>query len=519
MRVLRGERRVIPGSRASDETVIWHGEIKLVTPLLGGGHTSGQVDEKRPIRASAIRGHLRFWWRATHGVLMPSIEEMRQREDLIFGAPARKKSGKIEGGRGLVKVQVGSVGKAQAKDLRGSPLAKSYAAAILVQGSSTDGKELTYAENVSVNLKVTVVPAPTASALSSESIHAEVAGALKAWMVFGGYGSRSRRGLGCVAPGKVLADPYKMETASYADFSAPHGEKRITEVPSLVGAKVFFEESPVETPIEAWARALTLYQLIRKGTSAKGELKEQFNKLQSPFKLDDFQRNAQSVLQWTAGQYMASGWPEISWLSEGTSGSAPRIQFGLPYRIYRAGGRGANEVNVEFRPQLDTKSSRVASPVLVRPLRVTYIDRKTGQQRVRWVASLIVLSMPPIGGNNFPIYAYEPNRSREVESVVLRRGDGCLAGDDEYFKDQSNQANRELLVKTFKQKVPGVTNEQINEFIKSSPGNTVVEKTLALMSKGGLVPIFLSPDDIVSLDEYVSQVLKRADIDWKEHKL
>lgn len=42
----------------------WHRyHCKLVTPMYGGGVEAGIVDEKMPIRATAIRGQLRFWWR------------------------------------------------------------------------------------------------------------------------------------------------------------------------------------------------------------------------------------------------------------------------------------------------------------------------------------------------------------------------------------------------------------------------------------------------------------------------
>ena len=38
-------------------------KCKLVTPMYGGGVEPGVVDKEMPIRASAIRGQLRFWWR------------------------------------------------------------------------------------------------------------------------------------------------------------------------------------------------------------------------------------------------------------------------------------------------------------------------------------------------------------------------------------------------------------------------------------------------------------------------
>lgn len=42
----------------------WQGiRCELVTPLHGGGVVARESDEKLPVRVTAIRGQLRFWWR------------------------------------------------------------------------------------------------------------------------------------------------------------------------------------------------------------------------------------------------------------------------------------------------------------------------------------------------------------------------------------------------------------------------------------------------------------------------
>ena len=61
--------------------------IDVITPpLFGGGYEAGKVDPDMPIRASSIRGHLRFWWRATRGAKFDTVEELRQREGEIWGS-------------------------------------------------------------------------------------------------------------------------------------------------------------------------------------------------------------------------------------------------------------------------------------------------------------------------------------------------------------------------------------------------------------------------------------------------
>src|SRR5262249_52878064 len=61
--------------------------ITVMTPLFGGGVDAGINDPVTLIRPSSIRGHLRFWWRATRGARCNSVKELRQREGEIWGTP------------------------------------------------------------------------------------------------------------------------------------------------------------------------------------------------------------------------------------------------------------------------------------------------------------------------------------------------------------------------------------------------------------------------------------------------
>lgn len=59
--------------------------IQIITPIFGGGVKANENDPVTPIRPSSIRGHLRFWWRATSGAKYPNVAELRQREGEIWG--------------------------------------------------------------------------------------------------------------------------------------------------------------------------------------------------------------------------------------------------------------------------------------------------------------------------------------------------------------------------------------------------------------------------------------------------
>ena len=59
--------------------------ISLVTPLFGGGVEPGTPDETLPIRGTAIRGQLQFWWRATRGAGIATAKELSARHAEIWG--------------------------------------------------------------------------------------------------------------------------------------------------------------------------------------------------------------------------------------------------------------------------------------------------------------------------------------------------------------------------------------------------------------------------------------------------
>lgn len=64
-------------------------EYQLITPLYGGGVTPGEADPVTIIRATEIRGHLRFWWRATRGgnpAFKADRLKMKLAENALWGA-------------------------------------------------------------------------------------------------------------------------------------------------------------------------------------------------------------------------------------------------------------------------------------------------------------------------------------------------------------------------------------------------------------------------------------------------
>ena len=59
---------------------------RIITPLLGGGAKVKHPDSQTVVRASALRGLLRFWWRAMRGGHSNGdIKWLKKREAEIWG--------------------------------------------------------------------------------------------------------------------------------------------------------------------------------------------------------------------------------------------------------------------------------------------------------------------------------------------------------------------------------------------------------------------------------------------------
>lgn len=178
----------------------------LVTPLYGGGVKAGEVDPELPIRPSAIRGHLRFWWRVACGPL--SSEAMFAREAAIWGGIGE--AGPVAS---KVRVRVTQVSALELEaahkyiqdpnapeKLKSFPVLENWAegyALFSAKGELTgDRRHIEVAPKVLAKAGTTFQLALWRSPALSPTQRDEVLTALRWWVSFGGIGARTRRGLG-----------------------------------------------------------------------------------------------------------------------------------------------------------------------------------------------------------------------------------------------------------------------------------------------------------------------------------
>lgn len=177
---------------------------KLITPLFGGGAEPQKADAITTVRGSEVRGHLRFWWRATRGGRFDgSLENMKNREEEIWGSAA--KEGKP--GPSPIKIFINKLTASKGNPFQavdrdnnkirniGHPSSKDGYAAFPLFVSSAP----VVWENVVFEIAIQY-PREIEIKTSDRKINIEkdIEEALWAWETFGGIGARTRRGFGAL---------------------------------------------------------------------------------------------------------------------------------------------------------------------------------------------------------------------------------------------------------------------------------------------------------------------------------
>ncbi|VEG12225.1 type III-B CRISPR module RAMP protein Cmr1 [Moraxella cuniculi] len=206
--------------QAQSSVLQWHTlHCELITPMYGGGVISTKVDEKMPIRASAIRGQLRFWWRllAKH---QWNLEDIAKAEQKLWGGMG---IGDADGQAGQVLLRVKNCSKPnieawarylpnhkQKLILTPEKWANVPYALFPAQGKLRNkGTEIEenphelLREGFTWELQVAFLPSIEQvknELLKSEqpSFETQVWESIRWWSNFGGVGARTRRGLGAV---------------------------------------------------------------------------------------------------------------------------------------------------------------------------------------------------------------------------------------------------------------------------------------------------------------------------------
>ncbi len=346
---------------------------KVITPLFGGGVTPGEADPVTVVRATEVRGHLRFWWRATRGgQFNGSLAAMKRREEEIWGSSGEtNKPGPSPVRINLVLLQPGKPFQAVDKDGRpvkniGNPNSiDSYAAFPL-----RDKQDAQLIEDVEFELTISLC-----RQVNEDNIEGDVAAALWAWETFGGIGARTRRGFGAIQCSHVNGSEVIPPTPSQVlndiqDGLSQHLHSGIwpKQVPHLSGNPTKYKITGHASPIAVWRNLI-------------GKLRE--------------------FRQSRVG-YHRSKWPEPDEIRRRTGSykavhapvhpvrKFPRAAFGLPI-IFEF-----KRQDVPPEPRRTTlqgaNHERLASPLILRPFACTGPNRAVG------LAIILDAEIRPPGG-------------------------------------------------------------------------------------------------------------------------
>jgi CRISPR-associated protein Cmr1 len=331
-------------------------DVRLITPLFGGGvHVEGdplrrqdkQPDRVTPFRGAAVRGQLRFWWRAVHAARYGTLAALREAESSLWGAASSPGACALDISHGPLKVaEVEVFEMRQGNNGRWNPRARpgcedlAYGAFPL-QPKGGETVELTCGRlhrlTGEAHLRL----------LAPEGREAEVEAALRAWLLFGGLGGRTRRGFGAVEATGAVFDPRAfLRTIPSGD--APAG------VPRLHGARLAIAPRTFDKPEDAMKWALRALRELRQGR--------------------DLGRNPGQ----TPNRPGRSRWPEAEAIRKITGRSDaqhrerfvgvdkfPRAAFGMPIIFHFQSGQDPKDTRLQPKG-----AERLASPLLLRPVRV-----------------------------------------------------------------------------------------------------------------------------------------------------
>jgi len=232
-------------------------DLVSTTPIFGGGVVAGQPDERVPIRVPSIRGHLRFWWRALRPAGMPA-DEMRAGERRLFGGAAGE-----EGAASNVIVTVSGVQPSELDPSKPSFNSADGYALFPARGQQRQPDKPRWKPGIKFTLTVDV-PATDVSSVRQ---------ALLAWILFGGYGGRTRRGLGSLACVSEAARREWLPAAATmqavaerlgSDVFANSKAVPSTDTPRFAGATLLAGPAGPSAH-SAWMASLGMLRIFRQG--------------------------------------------------------------------------------------------------------------------------------------------------------------------------------------------------------------------------------------------------------------
>lgn len=314
---------------------------QTITPLYGGGVKAGEVDKAMPIRASAIRGHLRFWWRLLNDRGKPSQQLFAEEVEIWGGIratmPVASRVAVSVTLDSKANVQPAFVYERKEGKYKGMPKAApgiNHYALFPAQGTLKAGQaqiDKMPHEVADAGIKFTLTLRFEANLTPSQQ--QQVLQAVRWWASFGGVGARTRRGLGAIqVDGLVPVTAAEIES---------HGGKLVLRKSSM-------------SAMQCWNDAVNRLQQFRQGVNI-GRNPPSVD----PNRPGRSRWSEPDALRTLTRRYLSNHAPEH------LAGELfPRAAFGLPIVFHFKDEKDPQECNLE--PTGDGVE-RLASPLILCP--------------------------------------------------------------------------------------------------------------------------------------------------------
>lgn len=345
-------------------------KLKVITPIFGGSYQTRAIDVVDLIRAPSVRGNLRFWWRALYSSRYDNAEELYKRESELWGSAATD-----SGGRSAVEIRISNCKDLHTDESAIGPWTPGAYALWPARQTTDPFRPTAHRRKPGTIFELTLRIFAT-----EVTQRVEITNALLAWILFGGYGGRTRRGLGSLT---VVdnASEWLPNAATHKALSKLFGfdilepsEVPAGDVPWLRGASIYVGHASNNAQ-NAWTTALDWLQEFR-----QGPLDPAGDRAREPGtgKVDP---SRPSISNWPEADKVrhflppSNGNPCSHTPRHNAIAAWPRAGFGLPINgQFQKSGREQGErytepAAFELRWQAnDDVHDRLASPLIVKAL-------------------------------------------------------------------------------------------------------------------------------------------------------
>ena len=193
-----------------------YAKYTIVTPMFIGGATQTPDDGIRP---PAVKGALRFWWRALNGQrfqqanpnnTQTALQQLHQEEARIFGTTVSNDK-RYQGGQGCFLLAI-KQHTAQPTCADWPPNDPNHGASYMAYGllkTNDEPHRIALKEGITFTVQLVFKPhtAPTD--------YSQIQAALEAWSLLGGLGGRSRRAMGSISLTEINGETRAYDKAEY----------------------------------------------------------------------------------------------------------------------------------------------------------------------------------------------------------------------------------------------------------------------------------------------------------------